>query len=625
MGVPGYFIDLIKRYPHIIRKFISSQKTGKKIQPYGLYIDGNCGIHPKCFEVIDIINNDDSIDSITDEELEELMFIRIIDYFDYLIQYTFPSTEVHIDIDGVAPRAKISQQRKRRFGYANDYRKIISKKHGKTKKIDWSNIVVTPGTDFMLRLKDRLENYYKYEHFKKYPKATYKIVISSYCIPGEGEHKILQHIKKETNTTLPLVIYGLDADLVFLALAASVNSDRSMYLLREADQFSRVINEDHSDVTVDMLYVDIKELENSINKKFQTTYMTIVNGDTLFDSNSSDDEYEYEYEIGETSFTMDYIFICYLLGNDFLPHLPSIDIKMNGMNYVINAYMNTLCEYNSVMMSYDDNSKLIIDVNFLRDFIIKLGDIEEEFFQTDLVENIDYHEGKRCYKTDPYEKDIWLVENLKCTVDCFGNLKRLKLRDPVRLGQGKEDEWKHRYYKHYFHTDSRYEDFANKLSHNYIEGLFWVAKYYFEECTDWRWQYNYSHAPFLSDIVAYIKSVDLNKINEKVRSVTQSPVDIYSQLVSVIPNKYCHILPENLRHLTGSISSPIIDMYPIDYKLDMIYKTVLYKCIPDIPNLNLHRIEKAINDVLEERPYTKKDIDKIKDMKLHIYKNNLQK
>ena len=77
----------------------------------------------------------------------------------------------------------------------------------------------------------------------------------------------------------------------------------------------------------------------------------------------------------------------------------------------------------------------------------------------------------------------------------------------------------------------------------------------------------------------------------------EKPVDIYTQLVSVIPAKYSYILPKSLRHLNCSYESPIIDMFPSVYKLDMIYKTQLYKCIPIIPSIELDRIINCVKSL----------------------------
>ena len=79
-------------------------------RPKWLFIDANCLVHPKAFE--ELATQPNWKDSY---KLEEDMMDRAIKYLTYVINESNPTHGVMIAIDGVAPAAKISQQRKRRF------------------------------------------------------------------------------------------------------------------------------------------------------------------------------------------------------------------------------------------------------------------------------------------------------------------------------------------------------------------------------------------------------------------------------------------------------------------------------------------------------------------------------
>lgn len=579
MGVPAYFKKLIKKYK-IIRN--SPEKNVR-----ALYIDANCLFHPQCFKVLDL-NKDITNQNVLFEKMAE----RIVSYIDYLVRLAAPKDLVYIAVDGVAPLAKINQQRMRRFGYANNYRNEIYKRYNMKVNDSWSNIVITPGTEFMYKLHQKLKVYYeKKVKNNTDPQCTYKVIYNSYLVPGEGEHKILQHMKTnrvdvEDDAT---VIYGLDADLIFLSMASQIPN---IYLMRESDQFTRNDNAEDTGsgfIEEEICYADIDFAKKSINDEFNEYYSKFIEAcnDAHVDTDMFGDE-EYERperrDVEKFNFINDYIFICYLLGNDFLPHLPSIDIHIEGMETLFNVYMDVFQDLGRTMVTLDKRGKVVIDNKFLKEVILKLSVKEDEFFTSTLSNHLKKNQRKKCFETEPYKRELWRVENLK----------DVKIEDPVMLGVGISDEWKFRYYAHYFKASEHMQEIVDRCCQNYIEGLLWVARYYFETCPTWRWQYKFTHAPFLSDIYTYLSKKDIMR---DFNVPEEGPVDMFTQLVSVIPAAYSHILPKTLQHLNNSPDSPVIDMFPLVYKIDMINKTQLYKCIPLIPYLDIKRVEDAIKDI----------------------------
>ena len=140
------------------------------------------------------------------------MIKQILKYMDFLIGYVNPKKQVYISVDGVAPMAKMSQQRKRRYRAVDDakIKDDIRRKYNKETFEYWNNTVITPGTEFMEKLHLSILDYIS-------KRKENKIIYSSFHTFGEGEHKILQDIK--INNSQSFVIYGLDADLIFLSLA----------------------------------------------------------------------------------------------------------------------------------------------------------------------------------------------------------------------------------------------------------------------------------------------------------------------------------------------------------------------------------------------------------------------
>jgi 5'-3' exonuclease len=554
MGVPGFFLWFLKKHKSF--KFVFEKNGEVKDLSMddmdALLIDANCLLHPQCFKVLA-----DNPKLKNQTELEEKMIEGCIEYLKYIIEYSDPKKLIYIAIDGVAPVAKIKQQRMRRFKSVKD--KIlndrIKKKHGKEIDNYWNNSAITPGTDFMVKITNKIKEFCQESDF-----GDRKIIFSTANTPGEGEHKLLQYIRKNDNN-YKYVIYGLDADLIFLALSTN---RKNMYLLREAQEFDR-----KKSGTEKLNYVSIDKLRECIMQEINDLLY-----DELIDRKLDDD-----------SIIRDFVFICYFLGNDFLPHIPSVDIKcydkkcINGLDLLLQAYAHTYDNIEEYLILIGDNNKITYNQPFLQMFLEYLSTFEDEFFFNMYNSRKFRH---KCASNDPCVQEMHRIDNLL-----------FKIENTIELGKDNPEDWKFRYYKKYYHTEINQRELVKNACDKYFEGLIWVANYYFNKCPSWEWYYPFDHAPFISDMADFIRKYDLNDVKFDLGK----PIKPIEQLLCVLPPQSNYLLPKSCNWLMKSSKSPIIYLYPNDYELDMLYKKKYWQCIPILPDLDIQAVKVSLKDI----------------------------
>jgi len=154
-----------------------------------------------------------------------------------------PEKLLYMAIDGVAPRAKMNQQRSRRFRSARDAAEARSAALRRGEPVPegepFDSNCITPGTEFMARLSEHLQFFVRRQqsHDPVWQRMT--VILSGHEVPGEGEHKIMEHIRwtrvqPDSPPNQRHCLYGLDADLIMLAL---VSHEPHFCLLREVVKF----------------------------------------------------------------------------------------------------------------------------------------------------------------------------------------------------------------------------------------------------------------------------------------------------------------------------------------------------------------------------------------------------
>mmetsp|Transcript_26296 Transcript_26296/g.22153 ORF Transcript_26296/g.22153 Transcript_26296/m.22153 type:complete len:151 (+) Transcript_26296:193-645(+) len=131
--------------------------------------------------------------------LNSHMLDDIISYIDFLVRICNPQQLLYIALDGVAPRAKMNQQRIRRFKTSRDKADAINElieKGAKVPKNPFDSNCITPGTEFMTRLNKELTEYISKKVAVDLRWTSIKVVFSGSDVPGEGEHKIFDYIRQ---------------------------------------------------------------------------------------------------------------------------------------------------------------------------------------------------------------------------------------------------------------------------------------------------------------------------------------------------------------------------------------------------------------------------------------------
>ncbi|AJR80395.1 Xrn1p [Saccharomyces cerevisiae YJM428] len=373
MGIPKFFRYISERWPMILQLI-----EGTQIPEFdNLYLDMNSILH-NCTHG----NDDDVTKRLTEEEV----FAKICTYIDHLFQTIKPKKIFYMAIDGVAPRAKMNQQRARRFRTAMDAEKALKKAIENGDEIPkgepFDSNSITPGTEFMAKLTKNLQ-YFIHDKISNDSKwREVQIIFSGHEVPGEGEHKIMnfiRHLKsqKDFNQNTRHCIYGLDADLIMLGLSTH---GPHFALLREEVTFGRRNSEK-------------KSLEH---QNFYLLHLSLLREYMELEFKEIADEMQFEYNFERI--LDDFILVMFVIGNDFLPNLPDLHLNKGAFPVLLQTFKEALLHTDGYINEHGkiNLKRLGVWLNYLSQFELlnfEKDDIDVEWFNKQL-ENISL-EGER--------------------------------------------------------------------------------------------------------------------------------------------------------------------------------------------------------------------------------------
>lgn len=579
MGVPVFFRWLTKHYEESI---ISSECPFEEV--HQLYLDFNGGVHPAARS--------------KPENSPEEMIETIIQYLKYILSVAPPTELLYIAFDGVAPRGKMNQQRLRRFKAIKETSEInqLKTEYGisidEKKQKDFN--MISPATIFMELLSDKIKIFLA--EFKSGKHQHLKIIFSDTSIPGEGEHKILQYLKLQPKDKNCLV-YGLDSDLIFLFLGTNrsnvalirentllKNNDLNLDLNKFPEMSYFLINELRNHIVNIMNpYTSLTELENIKIFSSKDAINNTTDLSDLYDKMKMKDFFTAEKDT--YNLIRDYIFISFLLGNDFIPSVSALKIRDGGIEQILRAYKIVIQKRCQYLL----NSALEINVEFFLDFI-------------QILANDEVNSLKKQKRTRDRRIKFQFTNQRAPTYEiALEQHKTVEGKHPDIINIFREG-WEHRYYYYYFHiknNDSPYRQIQiNDICNDYIKALHWIAKYYFTGCPDWHWYYQYDATPLLCDLIKYVnnKKTDINMVH----FIENGPVEPYHQLLIILPPQSAHLLPKPYLKLMTSEISPIIHYYPTNFELDYYGKRFLWECHPKLPMINPSELTKHLTHIKDQ-------------------------
>ncbi|GBF65729.1 5'-3' exoribonuclease [Trichophyton mentagrophytes] len=376
MGVPALFRWLSSKYPKIVSAVVEEQPQeidGQEIpvditkpNPNGeemdnLYLDMNGIVHP-CTHP----------EGKPPPANEGEMMLEIFKYTDRVVNMVRPRKVLMIAVDGVAPRAKMNQQRSRRFRSAQDakaedekkveFAKLLKKQKRGKKDVTvaeevitktWDTNVITPGTPFMDILALALRYWVAYKLSTDPGWEKLKVIISDATVPGEGEHKIMEFIRSqracpEYDPNTRHVIYGLDADLIMLGLGThephfrvlredvffQESKARTCKLCGQAGHVEEACTGKAKEKRGEF---DEKQKGNPL-KPFIWLHVSVLREYLAVEMQVPQQPFPFDLERALD----DWVFMCFFVGNDFLPHLPSLEIRENGIDTLIAIWRDNI-------------------------------------------------------------------------------------------------------------------------------------------------------------------------------------------------------------------------------------------------------------------------------------------
>jgi len=429
------------------------------------------------------------------------LYREVCEKIEHLRNQINPSKKLIMCVDGVAGLGKIIQQRQRRF-----------KSSATLKESCFDPNCFTPGTKIMDHLTKYIDWYIRTmitlnPHWQKI-----EVVFSNEKVPGEGEHKIINFIKKFCQPEDRICVYGHDTDLLLLGLIIPF---QKFYILRDQDVES-----------IEFVNID----------RFKKELCGMLDW--------MDDKFEHKRAI------IDFVMISFLVGNDFLPNIPTLYILEGCFDLLVKVYKD-VCKING-HLTLESGQHIVFNKASLAMFFLELGKLEKS-----VLEN--KYNSQQSFFPDPL-----IIKNMRLIDDRYS----------IDI-----DNYKIDYYESKFCHDRK----IDRLIREYLNGMYWIINYYHHGIPDWNWFYPHHYGPFLSDFYSII-----HNSFEYIEFNLNKPITPFLQLLMVLPKDSADLLPYPINKLLNPESS-LGRFFPESFEIDFTGKYKEWEGVVIVPIIDVKK------------------------------------
>lgn len=440
MGVLTLDSYIRKTYPKSVRYYKQGEKLPGKFKCLGL--DANPFVYNSVYRVFEMGPCKTFFPRNTKKSYEKKVQMVYEDTWRQIeeIVKAVDSEVVYIAFDGPAPMAKEIQQKTRRY---------VRSPPGEG---DFDLSHISTGTKF-------LHDLCTFIKFKIHQVEWPHVIFSSQNVPGEGEHKIMDHFRTYPVGT-KVCMFGPDGDLIMLGMASNLD-----FYLFKADYRTQ-----HTGTpSYYTLHINTIKKELSGGK---------------FDTDKIDS----------------FVFLGFVLGNDFLPRLEIFHLFYDG---VVSLY------------------------NYVKENIIQRKRLDKGVLK-ELLTGLACDEPKLLAKRTEYEFPL--------------------LEKHLKDGRLDFHAFRKEYYKEWLGIEKERD--IRQLAYDYLDTIWWNWLYYTKGCPTFGHCYGHHYPPFVCDL---LDVVDTWRVPRFERTVPRTP---FHQLCAVMPPNRKHLLPDKYHSIFDDYPDP---------------------------------------------------------------------